>query len=210
MQGFLWPPLALLLLWLIWALRRLPWQDWQDNTLQHLVLGGCVLSGSLWMLQAHANGPQPLHLIGAALLVQMVGPALASLMLMLVLLATSSLHGVPPIQWPWLALSLVLLPVLLSWGWHRLLQKVAPPNLFVYLLGSGFAGGALSHAAAGLALHIGLVAWPAQGLPPSLPFWWLLSWGEAFETGFLLTLMVVYRPRWVRLFDDRRYLQPNT
>ena len=34
----------------------------------------------------------------------------------------------------------------------------------------------------------------------------LLAWGEAFATGMLVTLMVVYKPEWVSTFDDARYL----
>jgi uncharacterized membrane protein len=33
-----------------------------------------------------------------------------------------------------------------------------------------------------------------------------MAWSEAFATGMLITLMVVYRPAWVATFDDRRYL----
>jgi uncharacterized membrane protein len=34
----------------------------------------------------------------------------------------------------------------------------------------------------------------------------LLSWPEAFTTGLMLTLLVVYKPQWVSTFDDERYL----
>ena len=47
---------------------------------------------------------------------------------------------------------------------HRLIERFAPPNLFVYVL------------------------------------------GEAFLTGALVTLFVVYRHEWVSTFDDSRYL----
>ena len=34
----------------------------------------------------------------------------------------------------------------------------------------------------------------------------LLAFAEAWLTGALITLMVVYLPHWVGTFDDRRYL----
>jgi uncharacterized membrane protein len=41
---------------------------------------------------------------------------------------------------------------------------------------------------------------------PCLPFYFLMDWAEAFATGMMVTLMVVYRPEWVATFDDARYL----
>lgn len=34
----------------------------------------------------------------------------------------------------------------------------------------------------------------------------LLAWGEALTSGMLMTVFVVYRPAWVMLFDDARYI----
>ncbi len=39
-----------------------------------------------------------------------------------------------------------------------------------------------------------------------LPFFLLLGFSEAWISGAVITLMVVYRPGWVAAFDDRRYL----
>jgi uncharacterized membrane protein len=39
-----------------------------------------------------------------------------------------------------------------------------------------------------------------------LPFYFLMAWAEAFSTGMIITLLVVYRPEWVATFDDHRYL----
>lgn len=40
-----------------------------------------------------------------------------------------------------------------------------------------------------------------------LPYFFLISFSEAFITGMLITMMVIYKPEWVATFDDRRYLQ---
>ena len=40
----------------------------------------------------------------------------------------------------------------------------------------------------------------------ALSFYFLLSWSEAFTTGLMLAIFVVYKPHWVATFDDRRYL----
>ena len=60
---------------------------------------------------------------------------------------------------------------------------------------------AAAHAAAGTAPWERL----AEGF---LPFGLLLGWGEAFLTGLLTAIFVVYEPRWMATFDDARYLGP--
>ena len=50
---------------------------------------------------------------------------------------------------------------------------------------------------------------PWTGLRESfLPYGLLLAWGEAFLTGLLTAIFVVYEPRWMATFDDARYLRP--
>jgi uncharacterized membrane protein len=39
-----------------------------------------------------------------------------------------------------------------------------------------------------------------------LPFFLLMAFSEAFITGMLITMMVIYKPEWVATFDDKRYL----
>ncbi len=41
-----------------------------------------------------------------------------------------------------------------------------------------------------------------------MPFGLLLGWGEAFLSGLLTAIFVVYVPRWMATFDDARYLRP--
>ena len=39
-----------------------------------------------------------------------------------------------------------------------------------------------------------------------LPYFLLLAFSEAWLSGMVMTLFVVYRPNWVLTFDDSRYL----
>ena len=92
----------------------------------------------------------------------------------------------------------------------RLAQRYLPAHLFVYVFVNAFLAGGLSlivAAASGMALLwlLGVYDWPYL-LDNALPFYFLLSWSEAFTSGLVLSIMVVYRPQWVRSFDDSRYL----
>ncbi|MEO3960527.1 energy-coupling factor ABC transporter permease [Chromobacterium piscinae] len=95
-----------------------------------------------------------------------------------------------------------------------LLRGGLQPGLSFHLLGAalfnGFLAGGASLLAAALCgvLALGLAgAYPWDALlEEALPYYFLLSWSEAFTTGLLLAVLVVYKPRWVATFDDGRYL----
>ena len=104
------------------------------------------------------------------------------------------------------------LPVTILEALRRGADRWAPRNVFTFIFIVGFfapgatfvatvAVAAAAHAAAGTA------AWEtlAQGF---VPFGLLLGWGEAFLTGLLTAIFVVYEPRWMASFDDARYLLP--
>ena len=51
-------------------------------------------------------------------------------------------------------------------------------------------------------------AYPGEQLvEESLQYLPLFMFPEAFVTGMLITIFVVYRPDWVATFDDERYLR---
>jgi uncharacterized membrane protein len=111
-------------------------------------------------------------------------------------------------------------PAWLMWALARACRRRLPPNPFVFLIGVGFLGLFIAYAlpllAAGLidALALGTQAAAdtasahalGQQLRLALPYALLLSAGEAWIEGMLTTLLVVYAPERVRLFDEAYYL----
>ncbi|MCU0843178.1 MAG: energy-coupling factor ABC transporter permease, partial [Thiobacillaceae bacterium] len=102
-------------------------------------------------------------------------------------------------------------PVAVSWAIYRLVDGRLPNHMFIYIFLNAFFGAALAILAVGLA-STGF-AWAVGAydldylLAEYLPFYLLMAWSEAFATGMVVTLLVVYKPQWVATFDDRRYLQ---
>ena len=105
---------------------------------------------------------------------------------------------------------MVAVPVATAWFVLRVAERRLPPNFFIYVFVVAFFGAGFSLAAAGLAGATLLTS--AAGLPAGLvfgeyvPYLLYLAFGEATLSGMILTLAVVYRPRWVATFDDARYL----
>jgi len=104
-----------------------------------------------------------------------------------------------------------VLPVWSMWMIVMACKRWLPRNPFVFLLGCGLIGLFLSYA-----LQLLGTAFAYAVLVPAIPrgFWedfvpyaLLLATGEAWLEGMLTTLLVVYVPGSVRLFDEGFYLR---
>lgn len=199
---------------LLWAVRTAPWKRLADNSQMHVWFATIVALSLVWSLRAGAKPGLHLHLLGATAFTLMFGRQLALIGLSVVLAAVTFNAGLKGIAgWQAFALNalaLIVVPVFVAHLMLRLVEKYLPPNIFVYFFVAAFFGGALAAVSSGA--FSGLLFWGA-GLysidllmSDYLPFYILLGFAEAWLNGAAITLMVVYFPRWVGSFDDRRYL----
>lgn len=195
---------------LLHAILRAPWRLLQDSARQNAWLGAIVVLCMLWMMRAGIQPGLGFHLLGATVCTLMFGPSLAFVAMAAVTIGAALAGTLDPWSIPINALLMGALPIAVSLGMLRATQRWLPSNFFVYIFGVAFFGGALAMLTTGLAAS-GLLA--ASGAyrfetlrADYLPWYLLMSWAEAFITGAALTLMVVYRPRWVATFDDARYI----
>lgn len=204
-------PYALLLLW---AARSAPWKRLADNAQMHVWLGTIVVLTLIWSLKAGAKPGLHLHLLGATTFTLMFGRQLALIGLSIVLAAVTfnaSLKGIHGWQaFALNALALIVVPVFVAHGIWRFVERFLPANIFVYIFVAAFFGGGAAAVASGI--FSGLMFWSAgiYGLEllmsDYLPFYFLLGFAESWLNGAAITLLVVYYPRFVGSFDDRRYL----
>lgn len=143
---------------------------------------------------------------GAAFLALTVGYSRALFSMTLLLLITQ--------PWASMGLSLLvdgLLPIWLMLFVVRLSRRFLPANPFVFLLGCGFFGLFLVYA---VQQCVGVVSWALlTGMPVGAELFsdetglrLLLAGGESTLEGMIITILVVYFPRAVLLFDDDFYL----
>ncbi|XKE47196.1 energy-coupling factor ABC transporter permease [Halomonas organivorans] len=210
--------------WLLWlggavsvgflglALSRRPWAALlADHGLQHRWLAATVMVMLLWQLRAQAVDWLTLHLMFTALLTLIFKAPLALVSVALVNLAMILLGRV---EWPLFGVNLLVtgvVPVLvISLVW-RLVDRRLPDNLMVFLFVCGFFGSALSALGSGLAA-VGLMALGGtdpQAMHQAMEyarFLPLLMPSEAFITGMLMSILMVYHPDWVATFNDHRYI----
>ncbi|MGM0986193.1 MAG: energy-coupling factor ABC transporter permease [Pseudomonadota bacterium] len=210
--------------WLLWfcglvslavvglALSRRPWVALlDDHALQHRWLAATVMVMLFWQLRAQAVDWLTLHLMFTALLTLVFKAPLALLSITAINLAMvllgrmdGSLLGVN-------VLVSGVVPALVMGIVWRLVDRRLPDNLMVFLFVCAFFGSALATLAAGLAA-VGLMALgasDAEALRQALEyarFLPLLMPSEAFITGMLMSILLVYHPAWVATFNDHRYI----
>lgn len=204
----LWLTLAMVVLLLLEAVRRTPWRTLNPVAL-NAWMGACVVVMLFWSLKGGFKPGLEFHLLGGAAFALMAGPWLALIGLAIVLAAVSA-YGMA--EWSAFGVNYLVmaaLPVTLTGLTLRLARRL-PANYFVYIFFNAFLTGWLSFFCAGLLAVCTLAL--ADAYPPdylfgdALSFYFLLSWSEAFTTGLVLAIFVVYKPHWVATFDDQRYL----
>jgi uncharacterized membrane protein len=189
--------------------RRAAWHMLADPVNLNIFLGASVAVLGLWRIKAGVEPGLGFHLLGATVMTLMVRPLLAMAASALVLAAVALWDGqYAAFAVNWLIMS--VLPVGVTWAIHLMVVRWLPPHLFVYLFVNAFAAGALSMFAVGIAATS--FAFFTGGyamdylLSEYLPFYVFMSWSEAFISGILVTVMVVWKPHWVATFSDQRYL----
>lgn len=205
-------------LWLLWPLaglafygiwQRAHWRMLADRDNLNVFAAACVAVLALWSIKAGIRPGLNFHLLGATALTLMFGPWFALFALSLVLAIVTAFNG-EYAAYPANLLIMAALPIGLSWALYRIVDRKLPNHLFIYVFLNGFFGSALAVSAVGLA-STGFAAlagaYPLSYLLENyLPFYLLMAWSEAFATGMLITILIVYKPEWVSTFDDRRYL----
>ncbi|WP_192036837.1 energy-coupling factor ABC transporter permease [Halomonas sp. YLGW01] len=204
---------GLLSLWvLVYSAWHYPWRDLlRDPGQQHRLLAAAVAVMLLWQLRAQAVDWLSLHLVFTALLTLLfrAPPALA-----VNLAVNLAMVAIGKVAWPLLGVNVLIsgvIPALVMGRVWRLVDRSLPDNLPVFLFACGFFGVALATLAAGLST-VGIV-WLGNDDPQSwflvreyalfLP---LLMPAEAFISGMLLSLLLVYHPHWVATFNTHRYI----
>lgn len=202
----------LLLLPVVWRVAaETPWRRFGAAGASHVWFGAIVVLSLLWSMKAGVRPGLNLHLLGATALTLMFGFRLAFLG-MLAVLAATSLNGAA--GWAAYGLNAILtalLPCAVAWAGLRLVERVLPRNVFVYLFAGAFANAALVVAATALAATAALWAAAVYDgrmlFDEYLPYFLLVGFSEAWLTGVFITIFVVYLPSWVSTFDDARYLR---
>lgn len=197
------------------AARRARWDAPLAEHLRWALATAFVLLGQRMSVQLDSG--LSLHYLGAAFLALLLGYPRAMLSMALVhavglllpdpagAVDLSALAG-----WAPRVLLGALLPIWTMWLVVTGCKRWLPRNLFVFLLGCGLFGMFFAYAVQLLVTAIVYALLAAQvprGFAEDVvPYALLLAVGETWLEGMLTTLLVVYAPGSVRLFDEGFYL----
>jgi uncharacterized membrane protein len=211
-QGLLWASNILFLLCLLLAIRFAPWKALLNSQQsQHVFLGAVVLLLTIWGFKAGISPGLGFHHLGATLFTLMFGWSLAIVGLTVTMIASVLLQASD-----WASLGInglisIVLPIVSSYAILKSSQKWLPDNFFIYIFVCAFFGAAVAIALSRLSaitLLLLINAYPYEQLiEESLQYLPLFMFPEAFITGMLITIFVVYRPDWITTFDDERYIR---
>ena len=209
-EGWYWAAWIAWILFFARSLWRAPWGRLKDSELFNVWLGMIVLLTLVWSLKAGVKPGLKFDLLGATVFTLSFGPHLAFVGLSLVTLGITLNGAAGPFAYAANALLLAGLSVALSQFCFRIFNRVLPRHFFVYIFVNGFLGAALTiigvgFAATALLAMVGAYEWDYL-ISEYFPYFVLLAFSEAWLSGMLMTLFVVYRPEWVVSFDDSSYL----
>ena len=197
-----------------WLLSRaLRWADWKrlaDNVQLNVFLGAVVCVSLMWTLRTEVQPGFAWHLSGMVALTLMFGWSLAIIAGSLALFA-ATIVGLN--DWAGLvpsALVFIVLPAGLTQLILGLARAYLPKHYFIYVFINAFlAGGVVSLITALVATGLLLFAeaYSLQKLSDSyLLFLPLMFFPEAVLNGWLISIMVGFKPHWVGSFRDEEYL----
>ncbi len=202
--------------WVVWlplfarSVLRAPWARLRESEQLNVWLGMIVMLTLLWSLKAGVKPGLGFHMLGATVFTLSFGPQLAFIGLSLVCLGITLNGASGPFAYALNALLSAGVGVALSQGLYRVFAGLFPRHFFVYIFINGFLGAALTLVGVGLAISVVLAVAGAYSwdylFSDYFPYFLLLGFSEAWLSGMVITLFVVYRPSWVLTFDDSRYL----
>ncbi len=196
---------------LLAALLTAPWSKIADSEASNSYFGAILVIIVLWLMRGGIQPGLDYHLLGMTLLCLMFEWQFA-IFAATVIVAVTTWQG--PAGWDVLGLNVLVMgivPIVFTRMLLYACQRWLPHNFFIYIFVNAFLAGALSILLAGLA---SATIQQLAGVQPAgsiqanfiiiLP---MLMFGEGFLNGAVMSLMVVYRPRWVATFHDRWYLK---
>ncbi|MBD3670826.1 MAG: energy-coupling factor ABC transporter permease [Gammaproteobacteria bacterium] len=188
-----------------------PWYKFRHADYRHVFLGSIAGLIVLWNINAGALPALDFHYVGAMILTLMFGWQYAIWALLLVLLS-QIFTGV--IDWSSYAINAVFYAFVLIYVAnliYKLVDRKLPDHFFVYIYGAGFFGSAILIVSMVLLTSVyllitGAYEWSTL-VRNYIRYTPLMMFVEAFISGLLITLLVVFRPRWVTTFDDDKYIK---
>lgn len=203
--------ISILVLALSLAAMRAPWRELASVPLrQHAWLGSIVALSLFWVLQINVRDVLVFHPLLITTLTLVFGWGLACWAGVTAVLINAFLLNRTGFNIPVEMLLNVIVPATASALFISLLERLSVRNVFVFMLGGGFAGGMFaslaSVGASALLFWLSGSTAEYEMLTEYLTVYLLMLFPEGFINGALVTVLTIFYPDMVRRYDDHAYL----
>ncbi|NOU48961.1 hypothetical protein HG263_00155 [Pseudoalteromonas sp. JBTF-M23] len=164
----------------------------------------------LWQIKAGILEHLNIHILGLTAVTLIMGWRLACLSGLMASLLLISFTKMSFEQLPEFLTLSVFIPIYISYGLYLLCYKFLPRHFFVYIfvcafLCAGAVGATKILISGGYYYLSGL--YDLTTLKENYIFYAVIMWfPEAMLNGMSITLLITYRPHWVKTFYDQEYL----
>lgn len=194
----------------IYTILKIDWHRVYKANIFNIWLGTIFIVSLFWIMRASLESGLNIHLSGAMLFTLLFGWQLGTAGMFLVCFLVGLWMGELTFNIGFIILVYAYFSVTFSYTIFLFVEKFFPSNLYVYLFVTSFFGAAISYIITGTALILTIAFFDVYSsnslLKEYIPFYCLMSFGEAFITCGIMTLVVVYKPDWVYTFRDKKYL----
>ena len=196
---------------LLWALFKAPWSILVQNDSSNILFATTVCLFFMWMLDVQIEPGLSIHLLGSTMLTLMFRWQVALLSNAVVILGMTLTSDADFQAFAMNGLLTGVLPVFISYAIWRLNEWYLPANFFVYIFIAAFLAAGIAMLATGYASYklLSLIEndLSIEILDQYLSIFVPIMYPEAFLTGAVISIFVIYKPQWIATFDDQRYLK---
>ncbi len=194
----------------LYALIKIPWKTVnEDSGLQHRVGFSVVLLVAIWSLRAGVSEGLGIHFYMITAFHLIFGWQVS---IVLVCLVQLGMVLVGNESWLGLGMNGItsgLIPILVTYSCWRWIDSREVRNPFTFIFGTAFLGAILSVVASVSVLSLifvvfGIYSWD-QITNEYLVFIPLIALPEGILNGMLVASLVIFKPHWVKMYDEKRY-----
>jgi uncharacterized membrane protein len=211
-DGWIW---AHFIYWPIFvlALYRAPWHILLQNDSSNILFATCAAVFFIWVLKVNVETGLSIHLLGSTILTLMFRWQVAVMANAIVVLGITLVTAADFQAYAMNTLITGILPIFISYSIWRINEWYLPPNYFAYIFIAAFLAAGVSMISSGLVSYQILNMLDnnltSEMLDEYLMVFIPIMYPEAFITGAIISIFVIYKPEWISTFDDKRYLDKN-
>lgn len=196
---------------ILFSLKTYGWRDlFQNNALQHRVGFAIVVLVVMWSMRAGVTDGLGIHFYLITCFHLMFGWRLSVLLVALVQLGMIIIGNEAWTAFGINGLTAGIIPIIATYIAWRFVEHRQWYNPFAYIFGVAFAGSAFAVVCSGIFMTLVFLLLGIYSLELIVYEYWafvpLVALPEAILNGMAIAALIVFKPEWVAMYDEEKYL----